>query len=93
MSEVAQQTPGNETNGSSTGQRAAMSSDSEIVLSVRGVDVAFGTNQVLKGLDLDVYAGEILGFVGASGIGKSVLMRTILGPQSVSGGNYRAVWQ
>jgi phospholipid/cholesterol/gamma-HCH transport system ATP-binding protein len=56
-----------------------MFSDSEIVLSVRGIDVAFGTNQVLKGLDLDVYAGEILGFVGASGIGKSVLMRTILG--------------
>ena len=33
----------------------------------------------MKGLDLDIYRGEILGFVGASGAGKSVLMRTILG--------------
>nr|WP_323748819.1 ATP-binding cassette domain-containing protein [Chelatococcus asaccharovorans] len=33
----------------------------------------------MKGLDLDVYRGEILGFVGASGMGKSVLTRTILG--------------
>ncbi|MBV8791659.1 MAG: ABC transporter ATP-binding protein, partial [Pseudolabrys sp.] len=34
---------------------------------------------VLDHLDLDVYRGEILGFVGGSGAGKSVLMRTILG--------------
>ena len=51
----------------------------EIILSARGVNVAFGPNQVLENLDLDVYRGEILGFVGASGSGKSVLMRSILG--------------
>jgi phospholipid/cholesterol/gamma-HCH transport system ATP-binding protein len=34
---------------------------------------------VLRGIDLDVFRGEILGFVGASGAGKSVLMRTIIG--------------
>ncbi len=34
---------------------------------------------MLDGLDLDVRRGEILGFVGASGAGKSVLMRTIIG--------------
>ncbi|WP_255565146.1 ABC transporter ATP-binding protein [Methylovirgula sp. HY1] len=33
----------------------------------------------MNGLDLDVHKGEVLGFVGASGMGKSVLMRTILG--------------
>ena len=33
----------------------------------------------MDGLDLDVYRGEVLGFVGASGAGKSVLTRTILG--------------
>jgi len=53
--------------------------DKEAVLEVRGVDVSFGANQILHNLDLDVYRGEILGFVGASGVGKSVLMRTILG--------------
>jgi phospholipid/cholesterol/gamma-HCH transport system ATP-binding protein len=48
------------------------------ILSARGVTVAFGDNVVLDKLDLDIYRGEILGFVGASGVGKSVLMRTIL---------------
>lgn len=50
----------------------------EAVLAVRGIDVAFGTNVVLKDLDLDIYRGEILGFIGPSGTGKSVLMRAIL---------------
>lgn len=50
----------------------------EVILSVRDVCVAFGANVVLDHLDLDVYRGEILGFVGGSGTGKSVLMRTIL---------------
>lgn len=51
----------------------------EIVISAEGVTVAFGSTVVLKDLDLNIYRGEILGFVGASGAGKSVLMRTILG--------------
>ena len=52
---------------------------SEVVLSVRDVTVAFGDNVVLENLSLDVRRGEILGFVGASGAGKSVLLRTVLG--------------
>lgn len=52
----------------------------------RGVTVGFGGVDVLKDLDLDVRRGEILGFVGASGAGKSVLMRTILGLNSKQGG-------
>jgi phospholipid/cholesterol/gamma-HCH transport system ATP-binding protein len=51
----------------------------EVILSVRDVTVAFGDNVVLDKLSLDVYRGEILGFVGASGTGKSVLLRTVLG--------------
>jgi len=50
----------------------------DVVLSARGVTVAFGSKVVLDHLDLDIYRGEILGFVGASGTGKSVLMRTVL---------------
>ena len=49
------------------------------IIRVRDIWVSFGTNAVIKGLDLDVKKGEILGFVGASGGGKSVLMRTIIG--------------
>ncbi|MFS8147793.1 ABC transporter ATP-binding protein [Rhizobium sp. R635] len=50
----------------------------DIVLSARDVTVAFGSKVVLDNLNLDIYRGEILGFVGASGTGKSVLMRTVL---------------
>lgn len=53
--------------------------DKQPILSVRDIHVSFGTNHVLRGLDLDARAGEIIGFVGGSGTGKSVLMRTILG--------------
>ena len=51
----------------------------EVILTARGVTVGFGEKLVLENLDLDVRRGEILGFVGASGAGKSVLLRTILG--------------
>lgn len=51
----------------------------EIVLSANDITVGFGDNIVLDKLNLDIRRGEILGFVGASGAGKSVLLRTILG--------------
>jgi phospholipid/cholesterol/gamma-HCH transport system ATP-binding protein len=51
----------------------------EIVIEVRDLVVGFGNHIVLDHVDLDVYRGEILGFVGGSGAGKSVLMRTIIG--------------
>ncbi|MBB2672245.1 UNVERIFIED_ORG: phospholipid/cholesterol/gamma-HCH transport system ATP-binding protein [Rhizobium etli] len=50
----------------------------DVVLSARNVTVGFGSKVVLDNLNLDIYRGEILGFVGASGTGKSVLMRTVL---------------
>lgn len=49
------------------------------LISVRNVTVGFGDKLVLEDLSLDVYRGEILGFVGASGVGKSVLLRAVLG--------------
>ena len=48
-------------------------------ISVRDLTVGFGEKNVLDGLSLDVRRGEILGLVGASGGGKSVLLRTIIG--------------
>jgi phospholipid/cholesterol/gamma-HCH transport system ATP-binding protein len=48
-------------------------------ISVRNLIVGFGEKNVLDGLSLDVRRGEILGLVGASGGGKSVLLRTIIG--------------
>ena len=51
----------------------------DIVIKVRDLVVGFGATTVLNHVALDVYRGEILGFVGGSGAGKSVLMRTIIG--------------
>lgn len=51
----------------------------ETILSVRDLSVGFESHQVLQNLDLDVQRSEILGIVGASGTGKSVLLRAILG--------------
>ncbi len=51
----------------------------DLAISVRGLRNAFGEQVVHNHLDLDVRAGEILGVVGGSGTGKSVLMRSIIG--------------
>jgi len=57
------------------------------VIRVRSLENRFGRDVVHQGLDLDVYQGEILGVVGGSGSGKSVLMRSILGLLRPTGGS------
>jgi len=57
----------------------ARSGDRDVVVSVRGLKTQFGRNVIHEHLDLDVYRGEIIGVVGASGSGKSVLLRSIVG--------------
>jgi phospholipid/cholesterol/gamma-HCH transport system ATP-binding protein len=54
-------------------------SQEQFAIRVRDLMVGFGRQTVLDHLSLDVRKGEILGLVGASGGGKSVLMRTIIG--------------
>jgi phospholipid/cholesterol/gamma-HCH transport system ATP-binding protein len=73
--------PARQTNGAPAPPTASTNGAAahDIVLSVHDVTVAFGGKEVLKSLSLDVRRGEILGFVGASGAGKSVLLRTVLG--------------
>jgi len=51
----------------------------EPIIRVRGLVNRFGAETVHDGLDLDVLRGEVLGIVGGSGSGKSVLLRTIVG--------------
>ena len=61
-------------------------STTENVIEVRGLKNSFGTQTVHEDLDLDVRRGEILGVVGGSGTGKSVLMRSIIGLQPPDAG-------
>ncbi len=56
--------------------------DGDTVICVRNLKNCFGEQVVHEGLDLDVRRGEILGVVGGSGTGKSVLMRSIIGLQT-----------
>jgi phospholipid/cholesterol/gamma-HCH transport system ATP-binding protein len=57
-----------------------------IAIGVRDLVVGFGKHIVIDHLSLDVCAGEIIGLVGASGGGKSVLMRTLIGLLPKRGG-------
>lgn len=61
----------------------------EPLVQVRRLCNRFGSNVVHDGLDLELYRGEILGVVGGSGTGKSVLLRSILGLQRPTAGEVR----
>ena len=58
----------------------------DIAIRVTGLDNRFGEQVVHEGLDLEVRRGEVLGIVGGSGSGKSVLMRSILGLRTPDAG-------
>jgi phospholipid/cholesterol/gamma-HCH transport system ATP-binding protein len=61
----------------------------DIAISVRGLRNNFGEQVVHENLDLDVKRGEIIGVVGGSGTGKSVLMRAILALRRPQAGHIR----
>jgi len=60
---------------------------SKAYLSLSRVDMAFGRNQVLKGIDLDVERGEYISLIGHSGCGKSTVLNIVAGLlKATSGG-------
>ena len=61
------------------GQLIDHSNGREVILRLRGVRTQFGDHVVHDKLDFDIFRGEIVGLVGGSGTGKSVLLRTIIG--------------
>ena len=62
-----------------------MSADT--LIAIRGLRTAFGRHVIHDNLDLDIRQGEILGLVGGSGTGKTVLMNAILGLQKYEAGD------
>ena len=59
----------------------------EPLLKVRGVQTFYGKIQALKGIDMDVNAGEIVTLIGSNGAGKSTLMMTICGTPRARAGS------
>lgn len=56
------------------------------VISIKNLHKAYGPKQVLKGLDLDVYEGELFGFIGKNGIGKSTTIDCVIGSKKFDDG-------
>ena len=66
-----------------------MSYDPEAIIDVKGLRNQFGSHVVHDGLNLTLRAGEIMGIVGGSGTGKSVLLRSIIGLLRPTAGTIR----
>jgi branched-chain amino acid transport system ATP-binding protein len=66
-----------------------MSGSGEPMLSVRGVETYYGKIIALRGVDIDVPAGQIVALIGANGAGKSTLMMTICGNPRARTGSIR----
>lgn len=65
----------------------------EPAISIRGLRTQFGQSVIHDGVDLDIVTGEVIGVVGASGTGKSVLMRAVIGLVKPTAGAIRIFGQ
>ncbi len=65
----------------------------EPLLSVRGLEVAYGPSQVLFGIDLAMQAGEVVGLLGRNGMGKTTLIRALIGQLAHKAGEVRFAGQ
>lgn len=53
--------------------------EKEIAIHIRNLTKSYGSNEVLKGINLDIYAGQIIGYIGPNGAGKSTTVKIMLG--------------
>jgi D-xylose transport system ATP-binding protein len=65
-----------------------MTQSTEPILQLRGVDKSFGAVQVLHGVDLSIYPGQVTALVGDNGAGKSTLVKCIAGIYNIDAGEY-----
>ncbi len=73
--------------------RARARSSSAAMLEIRNLDFAYGSTQVLFGVDLDVPEGEIVALLGTNGAGKSTLLRAVCGLEHPTRGSIRFAGQ
>lgn len=59
---------------------------SDLIFSLRDVDVRFGKKEIFKGLNLNIHRGNLIALVGKNGVGKTTLMKIIMGTQEIDNG-------
>ena len=64
-----------------------MSTEKKLLFSARDITKQFAGTQALKGVDLDVYEGEVIGLIGENGAGKSTLLKIIIGVEMQTSGS------
>ena len=57
----------------------AMNTNQQPLLSIKGLQVAYGGIQAVKGVDMDVYQGELVTLIGANGAGKTTTLKALMG--------------
>src|SRR5690625_7872917 len=65
----------------------SQSPEKPIALQLTGITKSFGVNRVLKGVDLTLHSGEVVGLLGANGAGKSTLIKILSGVYTEYGGS------
>src|SRR3954469_7290081 len=70
-----------------TASQAETPTQGQPVLSLRGVNKSFGAVDVLRGVDLDTFAGQVTALVGDNGAGKSTLIKGVAGIYPFDGGD------
>src|SRR5262249_27086246 len=66
---------------------AGVMAGADPLLDVRGLRAAYGSAQVLHGVDLQVHAGEAVALLGRNGMGKTTVVRAVMGIVTPSGGD------
>ena len=59
---------------------------SDLIFSLRDVDVRFGKKEIFNGLNLNIHQGDLIALVGKNGVGKTTLMKIIMGTQELDNG-------